>query len=232
MKIELKEERKTVLIENPEIFDECKNKKLINDLVSDRTPEVQVFIKAQLFHKPNSMWSQEERSLFLKIQYKSPSAFESLRKMGFIAPGESTIRDWYNQIPFNTGLSEEMIQIIKDKLEGMNPINRKCILLLDEMTIKNNLHFNEKYDQIFGYEDFGEFGRNPTPAKHALVFMLCGINKQWKQVIAHFYGTAKKELLKDLIISTLTKLIDLGIEVVAVNCDQGTNIWFFYILCI
>lgn len=99
---------------------------------------------------------------------------------------------------------------------------------MDEMTIKNNLQFNEKYDEIFGYEDFAEHGRNPTPAKHALVFMLCGINKQWKQVVAHFYGTAKKELLKNIILSILNSLIDKGIDVVAVNCDQGTNLVSLY----
>lgn len=103
-------------------------------MISEKSAEVQVFINAQLFHTPHSKWSQEERSLFLKLQYKSPSAYESLRKIRFAAPGESTIRDWYNQIPFDTGLSKEMVNIIKDKLEDMNPINRKCILLLDEMS--------------------------------------------------------------------------------------------------
>lgn len=102
LQIELKEERKTMISVVTEVFDESKMKQLICDLVSDKSMEVQVFIKAQLFHKPNFMWTQEERSLFLKIQYKSPSAFESLRKMGFALPGESTIRDWYNQIPFST----------------------------------------------------------------------------------------------------------------------------------
>lgn len=207
--------------ESPAKIEDRKNKQLVNDLLAQKSKEVQVFVNAQIFHKPHGTWSQEERSLFLKIQYKSPSAYESLKKMGFVAPGESTIRNWYNQIPFDTGLSKEMVKIIKDKLEDMNPINRKCILLLDEMTIKNNLQYNERYDQIFGYEDFGTHGRNTTPAKHALVLMLCGINKQWKQVIAHYYGTAKKELLMELIQNILRNLIDLGIDVVAVNCDQG-----------
>lgn len=207
--------------ENPAVIEEENNKKVVMDLLSDKSPEVKVFVNAQLFHKPHQKWSEEERSLFLKLQYKSPTAFNSLKKMGFVAPGNTTMRDWYNQIPFTTGLSKEMIEIIKDKLTDLNPINRKCILLLDEMTVKNNLQYNEKIDVIFGYEDFGDFGRNISTAKHALVFMLCGINKHWKQVVAHFYGTAKKELLKTIILNILESLIAMGIDVVAVNCDQG-----------
>lgn len=202
--------------------DLIEKKQQLKDMMSEKSPEVNVFVNAQIFHKPNMVWTAKERSLFLKLQYKSPSAFKMLKKMGFALPGLSTMRDWYNTIPFDTGLSDEMISIIKEKLEDGNPINRKCILLLDEMTIKNHLQYDEKTDKIYGYEDFQEFGRNATPARHALVFMLSGINKQWKQVIAHYYGTAKKDLLKDIILRLLEKLVAEGIEVVAVNCDQGS----------
>lgn len=143
--------------------------------------------------------------------------------MGFTLPGVSTMRDWYNTISFDTGLSEEMINIIQEKLEDMNPINRKCILLLDEMTIKNNLQYDEKTDKIYGYEDYQEFGRTSKPAKHALVFMLSGINKQWKQATAHFYGTADKYLLHDIILKLLNSLVIKRIDVVAINCDQGSS---------
>lgn len=108
--------------------------------------------------------------------------YSSLSNMGFITPGTTTIRYWYSKIPFSVGISEHIIKIIKEKYEDMKPLNRKCVLCFDEMSIKYAYEYDLKNDIVAGFEDFGELGRVNKPAKHALVFMLCGLNKQWKQV--------------------------------------------------
>lgn len=88
--------------------------------------------------------------------------------------------------------------------------NKRCVLLFDGMSIKYSLVYDENNDVVCGYEDFGEHGRRNKPAKHALVFMLCGLNQQWKQ------------MMKEILCNILTKLVDAGIDVVATNCDQGS----------
>lgn len=114
-----------------------------------------------------------------------------------------------------------MLNIIKEKLEVME--NKRCVLLFDEMSIKYSLIYDEHNDVVCGYEDFGEHGKRDKPAKHALVFVLCGLKQQWKQVIAHHYGTASEEMMKDILWNILTKLLDAGIDVVATNCAQGST---------
>jgi len=64
----------------------------------------------------------------------------------------------------------------------MPDINQKCILVFDEMSVKNELEYNSKDDKVYGFEDFGEFGRVKAFANHALLLMLRGLNKSWKQV--------------------------------------------------
>lgn len=156
---------------------------VLDRLLKEKSSEVQAFIKAQLFHKPNSKWNQDEKNVFLKMNYKSPSMYSSLTNMGFITPGKTTIREWYSKIPFTVGISDYIINIIKEKCEDMKSINKKCVLCFDEMSLKYAYEYDQKNDFVAGYEDFGgEFGRNSKPAKHALVFMLNGLNKQWKQV--------------------------------------------------
>lgn len=156
---------------------------VLDRLLKEKSSEVRAFIKAQLFHKPNSKWNQDEKNVFLKMNYKSPSMYSSLTNMGFITPGKTTIREWYSKIPFTVGISDYIINIIKEKCEDMKSINKKCVLCFDEMSLKYAYEYDQKNDFVAGYEDFGgEFGRNSKPAKHALVFMLNGLNKQWKQV--------------------------------------------------
>lgn len=53
--------------------------------------------------------------------------------------------------------------------------------------------------------------------------MLSGINKQLKQIIGHYYGSADKVLFKDVILHLLKTLIANRRYIVAVNCNQGSS---------
>jgi hypothetical protein len=45
----------------------------------------------------------------------------------------------------------------------------------DEMSIKENLHFSQKFDYIEGFENCGSWGRIHDIASDALVFTICGL---------------------------------------------------------
>jgi hypothetical protein len=53
-----------------------------------------------------------------------------------------------------------------------------CCLLFDEMMIRENIRFIQKFDCIEGFEDLGSQGRTLTIANHALLFMVHGLD--WK----------------------------------------------------
>lgn len=139
-------------------------------------------MKSQLLHTKNTKWSTDEKELFLKFHYKSPSFYKYLEKEGFVLPSLRTIIRWYDLMSFDTGISYDILHMLKHKLSEMPDINKKCLLVFDEMSIKNELEYNSKEDKVYGFEDLGEFGRVRSFANHALLFMLRGLNKSWKQV--------------------------------------------------
>jgi hypothetical protein len=61
----------------------------------------------------------------------------------------------------------------------LEPLDRDCTLIFDEMAIQPHLDLNLKNGCIDGLEDFGS-GKSKTTADHALVLMLRGVTKKWK----------------------------------------------------
>lgn len=53
----------------------------------------------QFFHKPQSIYTEEEKQLAQKMHYISPSLYKKIREeFGFVLPGESAIKSWFNVI--------------------------------------------------------------------------------------------------------------------------------------
>jgi hypothetical protein len=97
--------------------------------------------------------------------------------------------------------------------------------MFDEMSIRENLHFNQKLGCIEGFEDLGSRGRTSKVANHALVFMLRGLRKKWKQPVAYYLvrGSAKGQMLVKFLEEVLGACHDAGLEVVATVCDMAAN---------
>lgn len=70
---------------------------------------------------------------------------------------------------------------------------------MDEMEISQGFGHDRSLDCLFGGTTLPE--SNVQVAKHALVFMIGGLNTRWKQVIAyHFTGrSVDRAILKDLV---------------------------------
>jgi hypothetical protein len=69
-------------------------------------------------------------------------------------------------------------------LQKMSEKDRYCCLLFDEMSIRENVRFNQKFDCIEGIEDLGSQGRMCNIANHSLLFMVCSLHQKWKQPVA------------------------------------------------
>jgi hypothetical protein len=68
--------------------------------------------------------------------------------------------------------------------------------MFDEMSIRENLHFNQKFDCIEGFENRGNQGRTQNIADHALVFMIRGQCRKWRQPVAYCFtcGSTRAEV--------------------------------------
>jgi len=97
--------------------------------------------------------------------------------------------------------------------------------MFDKMSIRQHLHFNQKIDCIEGFEDLGRHSRTSNIANHALVFMLRGLCKRWKQPVTYYltHGSTKGEMLVNFLVEVLDACHNAGLVVVATLCDMGAN---------
>ena len=107
----------------------------------------------------------------------------------------------------------------------MSEKDRYCCLLFDEMSIRENVWFNQKFDCFEGFEDLGSRGRTYNIANHALLFMVLGLHRKWKQPVAYYLsrGSTNAEMLVQFLKEVLDACQNVGLHVVATVCDMGTN---------
>jgi hypothetical protein len=62
-------------------------------------------------------------------------------------------------------------------------------------------------------------------ANHALLFMVCGLHRKWKQPVAYYLsrGSTKAEVLVQFLKDVLDAYQNVGLHVVATVCDMGTK---------
>jgi len=110
-------------------------------------------------------------------------------------------------------------------MQKISEKDRYCCLLFDEMSIRENVRFNQKFNCIEEFEDLGSKGRTCNIANHALLFMVGGLHQKWKQPVAYYLsrGSTKAEMLVQFLKEVLDACQNVGLYVVATVCDMGTN---------
>jgi len=93
------------------------------------------------------------------------------------------------------------------------------------MLIRENVWFNHKFDCIEGFVNLGSQGRIWNIANHALLFMVHGLHRKWKQPVAYYlsHGSTKAEMLVQFLKEVPDACQNVGLHVVATVCDMGTN---------
>lgn len=127
-------------------------------------------------------------------------------------------------VTFLPGINTEIFESLVGPVQKLLKLDRKCALLFDEVTISPGLSYDSSRDQVIGFVDNGTV-RQQRFADHAVVFMLRGIRKKWKQVVAYVFveHSFRKENLATFITSIIRKSTEIGLHVVATVCDQGSN---------
>ena len=97
--------------------------------------------------------------------------------------------------------------------------DRYCCLLFDEMLIRENVWFNQKFYCIEGFEDLGSQSGTCNIANHALLFMVCGRHRKWKQPVAYYLscGSTKAETLVQFLHEVLGACQNVVLHVVAIS---------------
>jgi len=107
----------------------------------------------------------------------------------------------------------------------MTMCDKKCVIMLDEVSIMKAVEYNKFLDYIEGFEDLGPLGRNDKIGTHALVIMVRGLYKNWKFPLSFFFtGSGVKG--NDLVIiikQAIRHIIEVGLIPTCIVCDQGTQ---------
>lgn len=188
-------------------------------------PFARALVRMQLYHKPRMPFAKDEKKVATTLFYKSPSLYRFLRLNKVVLPSESSVKMWITDFNAKAGFDKILLNKINEKVKTMAPSEKRCILMFDEMDIKQFVDYSRKSDMAAGFEDLGEFGRRPVLAKKSFVLMVRGIYAKWKLPLAYFFSEnpIKAENLKLILETALGKLENVSLMPLAVVCDQSTT---------
>lgn len=151
-------------------------------------------------------------------------------KFGNTLPATSTMRNWYASINAQPGFTMEAFETLKKMAnEYQKETGSKMLgaMLDDEVAIRSQAQWNQATKKFDGFVDLGSNDRTLDPeevnmplAKNALVFMISGVNADFKIPIAYFLVKGLTADEKAAITSQiLIRLSEIGIVIVSMTFD-------------
>lgn len=188
--------------------------------------DVKMFVKMQVTQRTSfEKWSMENKILAQSLYYKSPAYYTFLRAMEFVLPSPSSINRWLPIKSFLPGLgNKEAIYNLNIQLSGFEDNMKFACITFDEMRCRSELEYNDKHDNIDSVADDGT-KRSAIIADHICCFMIRGIFSNWKFVLGYITsgGPTKNSELKTHLLNAIDMATNMGLNGIAVTCDQGTN---------
>ncbi|XP_026675569.1 uncharacterized protein LOC113465246, partial [Ceratina calcarata] len=114
--------------------------------------------------------------------YKASGVAYRLLSAWFKLPSSRPIGRLLHKIPVSPGINNVTIENVRDAVKHLRSNHKFCFLMFDEMSLTPNIEYNVHNDKIEGVSEDGGI------IDHALVFMLKGITKNWKQTICYHFS--------------------------------------------
>jgi len=175
-------------------------------------------------------WSSETIKRALAIRsLVGKNGYEHLRKMSYPLPAYRTLCQRLENSPFAPGIQSDVLQWLKQKLADYKDYEKVCVLMVDEMQLKQRVEYDKSLHKVVGYvspetlpSDAPQQDKEEL-ASHAMVFMLRGLTSSWKQTVAYLYSgmTFKKEPYWQFMKQVIAAVEECGLIVQAVTSDMG-----------
>lgn len=155
---------------------------------------------------------------------QSGRGYRFLQKI-FALPSVKTLRNMLARIPLQTGINRELFNSLTERVKKLTDKEKFVNLLFDEVSLQAGLTYDRRRDTIDSFVDYGEADRRPRLADHAMVFMIRGIYKKFKQPVCFVLSenTVPTYKLAYLIKTVISEVRKTGLAVVATVCDQGST---------
>ena len=147
----------------------------------------------------------------------------------FQLPSKRTLSNIVAKFASETGFGEKSLYVIKQRVESLPSSGKVCSLLMDEISLKSHLFYDISKDCLVGLEDYGDGITSGFAANSALVLMVRGVIHNWKQPIAYFLVNESCDVsrLRGIICDALFHLESMGLQVISIISDQGSNFLSF-----
>lgn len=153
-------------------------------------------------------YSDTYRATCLAISKQSPKTYRLLSHC-LSLPSKKVLRRiaTRSHLRLDTGCDKYMFETLRKTISTLNANDRFAFLVWHQMPLSVFIEYSEGLGTIEGYVDLGPLGRRSDHATHALIFMLHGLVKPFKQPLGFFFtGTSA------LTASEWTRLITLVIK--------------------
>lgn len=181
--------------------------------------------------KKGRRFSKEIKEFALSLYFHGPKAYRQISKV-LCLPHPRSLRKWLAEVPMTPGIIPGVLSALKDAVKDWPIKNRVCVIMFDEMSLKQNLQYDAKNDVVIGYSDDGT-ERTAGVANTAFVALLSGLSATWIQPLAFAVAKTKlhAEAIRRLLLALIDELRECQLFVKAVVCDQGSsNVQLFELL--
>ena len=169
-------------------------------------------------------YNSETKAFALTLYHLSGKAYRMISKL-FCLPSKSALLKWVRRLHNKPGFTQSALYAIETKVKTLNAIGRLCIISFDEMSLKSNVFYQSNTDELIGLEDLGDGSKTDCLATSAIVFMARGLVENWKQPLAYYLvnESCDSKNVKEKLEDVINKVETIGLEVVAVISDIGSN---------
>jgi len=145
----------------------------------------------------------------------------------FALPSRKSILDVLKKVLFEAGINEHIFEHLKTSVKKLKRLDRHCSIVFDDIALSASLQYTERHAKVIGFKDLGGPHRSSDFADKALVFMIRGSHKKFKQPIAFYLtnGSMDSTHLSIIIKNVIKAVQSTGLTVVSTICDQApTNV--------
>jgi len=169
--------------------------------------------------------SKELKQLTLTMYFLAPKFFNFLQKSFNLPSLETLIKGIEYDI--KPGLNDFVLNFIKFKISNFNVNDLDCVLYVYQISLEPKLFYNASKDFIVGFNQTSS-RKTYDQARKALIFMIGGINYEWKQKIAYYLlSSCTYSNLISIVFSVIRQLRNIDFNIKVLVSDQSKELVVF-----
>lgn len=201
------------------------NEKIQVRLQEQNIPSVQLLLirecvsAAKCTTKKNRRYTDSWLLLCLLLHIRSSATYAFLRNNDILPlPCVSTVGKYISMMGLKCGLDAKFFKAFATKMASKRPMERRGMLVLDEIQVRKELAVNSKTMTYSGFIDHGQ----PDPSANGA---FAPFADDYLQPIAVFAskGPTKGTVLSQLVLQCILKLEEAGVHIDGIVCDGATT---------